>query len=141
MLNDTYRNDCYDDGIKRAVEAFRDAHGRAPVVLDIGCGTGLLALMAARAGAAHVIACEKLPGMAGLAQETVAENGLQDTVSVVPRASSELDAEDITRLAGQPACDLVVSEILGTLLIDEVGPSVTTHASNVVNTALPRAHG
>ena len=34
------------------------AMGREPHVLDIGTGTGLLALMAAKAGATRVTACE-----------------------------------------------------------------------------------
>lgn len=63
MLNDVFRNNIWDAAISQAVQRFRFAHGRGPVVLDIGCGTGLLAMMAARAGAAHVIAVDSFPGL------------------------------------------------------------------------------
>ena len=33
-------------------------------VLDLGCGSGLLAMLAARGGASAVYACDKAPGMA-----------------------------------------------------------------------------
>ena len=42
MLHDTRRNDAYFKAIRHTVAAFRTAHGRRPLVLDIGTGTGLL---------------------------------------------------------------------------------------------------
>ncbi|EFJ51147.1 hypothetical protein VOLCADRAFT_116501, partial [Volvox carteri f. nagariensis] len=54
MLNDRQRTRCYVKGIRGAVEAAREARhrDRPPlVVLDVGSGTGLLSLVAARAGA------------------------------------------------------------------------------------------
>ena len=42
MLHDTRRNDVYFKAIRSAVSSFRSTHSRAPVVLDIGTGTGLL---------------------------------------------------------------------------------------------------
>ena len=53
MLNDVERNRSYEAGIEAAV---REGGGRT--VLDLGAGTGLLSLMAARAGAERVYACE-----------------------------------------------------------------------------------
>ena len=58
MLHDTSRNNKYEQAITAAVAAFVARSGRKPVVLDVGTGTGLLAMMAARAGAEHVYACE-----------------------------------------------------------------------------------
>lgn len=53
MLNDLERNEAYDRALRRALQLLPGA-----VVLDIGGGTGLLSMFAARAGAAHVYCCE-----------------------------------------------------------------------------------
>ena len=53
MLNDKERNVAYDKAIRRALQLRPGA-----VVLDIGGGTALLSMFAARAGAKHVYCCE-----------------------------------------------------------------------------------
>lgn len=47
----------YHQAIERAVERVRAAEGEVHA-LDMGCGTGILAAMAARAGASSVVACD-----------------------------------------------------------------------------------
>ncbi len=108
MLADTGRNQAY----RRAIEA---AVKPGMLVLDIGTGTGLLAMMAARAGAEKVVACEMDPRLAELAQEIVARNGLSERVTVLARKSTELQiGRELPRRA-----DLIVSEILDSALIGE----------------------
>ena len=51
MLKDRVRTEYYRDCIANHAETvFKDK-----VVLDVGCGTGILSMFAARAGAKHVI--------------------------------------------------------------------------------------
>ncbi len=47
----------YCTALEKAIDAVKK-QGREPHVLDIGTGTGLLAMMAAKAGATRVTACE-----------------------------------------------------------------------------------
>lgn len=58
----------------QAVQAFIRTHGRPPVVLDIGCGTGLLSMLAARAGAEEVYGCEMYKPLAQIAREVTELN-------------------------------------------------------------------
>jgi len=87
MVADLARNDAFEAAINRAVRPDE-------VVLDIGTETGLLAMMAARAGARHVYACEKVPDLADLAREIIARNGLADRITVIARESTDLAIGD-----------------------------------------------
>jgi protein arginine N-methyltransferase 7 len=112
MVRDEARNNDYQAAIERAV-------GPETRVLDIGSGTGLLAMMAARSGAKSVVSCEMNPAIAGAATDIVALNGYADRVRVVGKKSTELDPE--ADLGGR--VDLIVSEIIaGNLLSEGVLP-------------------
>jgi len=106
IVRDDVRNAAYQAALERAV-------GPETRVLDIGAGTGLLAMMAARAGAGAVISCEMNPAVADAAAEIVALNGLADRVRVVAKRSTDLDvAADMGGRA-----DLLVSEIVSNDLL------------------------
>ena len=107
MMDDKDRNDAYEAAIRRA------APGR--YVLDIGCGAGLLSMIAARAGAAHVTACEAVGVIAERAREIVARNGLASRVTVIGKPSQQLEmGKDLPNRA-----DVLVTETFSSGLINE----------------------
>lgn len=108
IVRDAARNAAYDAALRRAI-------GPNSRVLDIGAGTGLLAMMAARAGAAAVVTCEMNPAIAAMAADIVARNGFADRVRVVANRS---DALDIEADLGGPV-DILVSEIVSNDLLGE----------------------
>jgi tetratricopeptide (TPR) repeat protein len=110
MMNDVRRNDAFEAAIKAAIEQRPNA-----LVLDIGTGSGLLSMMAARAGAGSVVACEVVPVIADMARQIVAENGYANRIKIVAAPSTDLDVG--AQLAAQ--ADILVSEILSSDLLTE----------------------
>lgn len=87
-------------------------------VLDIGAGTGLFAMMAARAGADEVITCERDAGVAEAARAVIAANDLADRIKVVEKPSKDLTVGvDLSGPADVLTWDNVGSDLvsLGTL--------------------------
>jgi type III protein arginine methyltransferase len=108
IVRDAARNDAYDAALRRAIRP-------GMRVLEIGAGTGLLAMMAARAGAAAVVTCEANAVVARLARDIVVANGFADRVRVVAKHSSDVDVH--TDLGG-PA-DVLVTEIFSNDTVGE----------------------
>jgi type I protein arginine methyltransferase len=75
MLQDTVRTSTYASFILKNPTLFSGA-----TVLDVGCGTGILSLFAARAGAKHVYAVDA-SDIAEKARKIVQANGLQETIT------------------------------------------------------------
>jgi len=103
LLGDPLRVDAYDRAIRAVVRP-------GDVVLDVGSGTGLLALLAARAGAARVHAVESMP-VASLIRAVALANGLDDRI-VVHRA-------DLAALTPVEPVDVIVGEWLGRFVVDD----------------------
>lgn len=107
IVQDEARNDAYDAALRRAVDS-------GTRVLDIGAGTGLLAMMAARAGAAAVASCEMNPAVADAAAEIVALNGYSDRIAIIAKHSTDLDPEgDMGWRADVLVSEIISNDILG----------------------------
>jgi len=120
IVRDEARNAAYRAALERAVRP-------GDRVLDIGAGTGLLGMMAARAGAGAVTSCEMNPAVARAAARVVAANDLADRVRIVPKHSEALDVD--ADLGGR--VDVIVSEIVSNDLLGE-------HALAVMADVVPR---
>ena len=117
MMNDSRRNNAYNRAIKKIVK-------KDSLILDIGTGSGLLSLMAARAGAVQVITSEMIPLIAEKAEEIIRLNGFERTISVLNKKSTSLKiGTDIPDRA-----DILISEIFDAGLLGEEAVPVIQHA-------------
>ncbi|KAK9815442.1 hypothetical protein WJX72_003717 [[Myrmecia] bisecta] len=114
MLVDEGRNKAYLAAIERAVNRRKAEDGEAHV-LDLGCGTGLFAMMAAKAGADSVVACDLHESLCHVARKAVAANGLSERVSVVERDIGLLErGREVRRLGANIAvADFFDAGLLG----------------------------
>lgn len=103
MLRDRQRVDAFE-------RAIADQLRPGSVVLDVGAGSGILSLIAARAGARRVYAVEATP-IARLARELAALNGYAHVIQMVEG--------DVLHAQLPEAVDLIVSEWLGSVGVDE----------------------
>jgi len=111
MLQDRVRCLAYERALESVV--------RDKIVLDVGCGSGILSFFAARAGARLVLAADMdiPPG----AREVARRGGLADRVQFFPGRIQdiELPVESV---------DIIVSEWMGGLLLMEDMLPVVLHA-------------
>ncbi|BCR84822.1 protein arginine methyltransferase RmtB [Aspergillus chevalieri] len=106
MLKDTVRTDSYRDFIYDNKRLFQDK-----VVLDVGCGTGILSMFCAKAGAKKVIAVDN-SDIIDRAKEIVYENGFGDVITCIRGK-----IEEVTLPVQQ--VDIIVSEWMGYCLLFE----------------------
>ena len=95
-----------------AYKAAIDRNCRDKSVVEIGCGTGVLSIFAARAGARSVVAIEE-GEIANLAEKMFQANGCEGTIAL--RRANSLD------VALEEPADLVIHEIIG---VDPLGENV-----------------
>lgn len=103
LLADDVRTAAFRDAIEATV-------GPDDVVVDIGAGTGILSLFAARAGARKVYAIEST-AVAHLAARIVADNGFSDQIEVVHGDARTVELPE--------QATVLVSECLGNFLMSD----------------------
>ena len=109
MIGDAGRFDAYAKAIARAVRP-------GEVVLEIGCGPGVFALLASRAGAERVYAIET-EDVVHLAKQLATANGLAERIKFLQRDSRRTELPE--------RVNVIVSDIRGTLpLFDHAIPSL-----------------
>lgn len=79
--------------------------------MDIGCGTGILSIFAARAGAKHVYAIENAE-IALFAEEIIKRNKLEDKITVIKGKMEEVELP-------VDKVDIIISEWMGYFLLYE----------------------
>merc|ERR1712087_601942 len=81
------------------------------VVLDVGCGTGILSMFAAKAGAAKVIGVD-MSSIVDYAKKIVEDNNLSDVVTIIRGKMEEIELP-------VPKVDIIISEWMGYFLLYE----------------------
>ncbi len=110
MMNEKNRNQAYFDAIKAVVTD-------KSTVFEIGTGSGLLTMMAAKLGAKQVTTCESIPLIAETAQQIIKDNKFEKTIKVIAKKSIDIEIgakEDMPEQA-----DILVSEIFSSELLGE----------------------
>lgn len=97
MVADRPRTDAFAMAIAEVVKP-------GDVVIDVGAGTGILSILAAKAGARRVIAVE-YSDMANLASELIKHNGLENQIEVFHGNAHKLHLDE--------KADVIISEWLG----------------------------
>ena len=101
-LADHVRLDAFERAIRATIQP-------GDAVADIGSGTGVLALMACRAGARRVYALEST-GMIEVARAIAAANGLSDRITFIARHSTEVSLPESVRV--------IVGDLVGRMAFD-----------------------
>ena len=106
MIKDKIRTGSYKKAIENNKIIFKDK-----IVLDIGSGTGILSIFAAKAGAKHVYGIE-YADIADYSKEIIKQNNLSDKITIIQSKVEE---------ANLPVdkVDIIISEWMGYFLLYE----------------------
>jgi type I protein arginine methyltransferase len=106
MLKDEVRTSTYQNAIINNCHLFKDK-----VVLDVGCGTGILSMFAVQAGAKHCygVDCSSIIDQAKL---IVAKNGFSDVITLIKGKIEEIELP-------VDSVDILISEWMGYCLLYE----------------------
>jgi type II protein arginine methyltransferase len=118
MMNDEVRNKAFQTVIER------NSHARQ-TVLDIGAGSGLMSMIAARAGNKVVYACEEVELISEKAAELITASGFSnEQIKLIKKRSTHINIP-----GDMPdKVDMIVTETFGTGLIEENCLETINHA-------------
>merc|ERR1712018_663398 len=117
MLKDEVRTLTYRNSMYHNKHLFK-----GKTVLDVGCGTGILSMFAAKAGAKKVIGIE-CSSIVDHARNIVKANHLDDVITLVKGKVEEVELPD-----GIEKVDIIISEWMGYCLFYESMLNTVLHA-------------
>ncbi|XP_042547589.1 protein arginine N-methyltransferase 3 [Dipodomys spectabilis] len=117
MLKDRVRTESYRDFIYQNAHIFKDK-----VVLDVGCGTGILSMFAAKAGAKKVLGVDQSE-ILYQAMDIIRLNKLEDTVTLIKGKIEEVHLP-------VDKVDVIISEWMGYFLLFESMLDSVLYAKN-----------
>ncbi|RPA80404.1 S-adenosyl-L-methionine-dependent methyltransferase [Ascobolus immersus RN42] len=106
MLKDAVRTDSYRDFVYDNKHLFE-----GKIVLDVGCGSGILSMFCAKAGAKQVYSIDNSE-IINKARQNVIENGLQDKITLIKGKIEEIELP-------VKQVDIIISEWMGYCLLYE----------------------
>jgi cyclopropane fatty-acyl-phospholipid synthase-like methyltransferase len=106
MLKDEVRTLTYRNSMWHNKHLFK-----GKTVLDVGCGTGILSMFAAKAGAAKVIGVD-MSSIVDYAKKIVEDNNMSDVVTIIRGKVEEIELP-------VPKVDIIISEWMGYCLFYE----------------------
>ena len=106
MLKDAVRTLSYRNAIYQNQHLFANK-----IVLDVGCGTGILSMFCVKAGAKHVIGVD-MSNIIEQARKIVDVNGMSDKITLLKGKMEEVTLPF-------PKVDIIVSEWMGYFLLYE----------------------
>jgi 2-polyprenyl-3-methyl-5-hydroxy-6-metoxy-1,4-benzoquinol methylase len=102
MLRDSSRTNAYAEALLSNSDYLK-----GKVVLDVGCGTGILSMLAAKAGAKKVVGID-LSSIIEKSKEVVKRNGYENIITLV---RGRLETTELPLALGE--VDIIVSEWMG----------------------------
>ncbi len=112
MLADKRRLDAYQRAIDQVVQS-------GDKVVDLGAGTGILSMMAVRAGAEKVYAIEQTE-LADYAEDIIRLNSMSEKISLINRGVESVQLPE--------KVDILIGEIIGMFGVEENLTEVYNHA-------------
>lgn len=106
MLKDEVRSRTYQMAMLNNKNVFKDK-----IVLDVGCGTGILSMFAVQAGASHVYAVD-CSSIIDQSTKIIRDNGFADKVTLIKAKMEDVELP-VTSV------DIIISEWMGYFLLYE----------------------
>ena len=99
------------------------------VVFESGTGSGIMSILAARAGARHVFCTELDPRIAAFARSNIAASGVGDRITLLAKSTTDVTLADI----GGEKIDVAMAENLATWLVTEPQNQVMNHLRDTLS--------